>query len=196
MSFLNPCINPELPLTNSIEETELRTTVDKNKQTALSNDVGKETAMPHYQNTNKRQERLDSSRAVNEYNNDDLFLNRKTSSTPKPLSTEDEETLPLSDVCLTWAVTADDVWCTKTTERENGRQNDETTVWRAIDRIREHIIQLNQTNDETTVWRAIERNREDIIQLNQMIRKELEDVTSKYKQIKTRLGAQINRKRI
>jgi len=52
--------------------------------------------MPYYQNTNKRQERLDSSgREVNEYNNDDLFLNTKTSSTPKPLSTEDEETLPL-----------------------------------------------------------------------------------------------------
>ena len=45
MSFLNSRINPELPLTNSIEETELRTTVGKNKQTALNHDMGKETAM-------------------------------------------------------------------------------------------------------------------------------------------------------
>ena len=82
-------------MTNSIEETELRTTVDKNKQTALNHDVGKETAITYYQNTNKRQERLDSSTAVNEYSNDDLFLNRKPFSSPKPLSTEDEETLPL-----------------------------------------------------------------------------------------------------
>ena len=97
MSYLNPCINPELPLTNSIEVTELRTTVDKNKQTPLNHDVEKETAMPYYQNTNNRQESLDSSAVVNKDSYDDLLPNRKTSPTPKPLSrtTEDEETLPL-----------------------------------------------------------------------------------------------------
>ena len=97
MSFLYPCINPELPLQNSTEDTELRTTVDKNKQTALNHDVGKETAITYYENTNKRQERLDSSTEVNEDSYDDLLPNRKTSPTPKHLSrtTEDEETLPL-----------------------------------------------------------------------------------------------------
>ena len=97
MAFLNSRINPELPLTNSIEDTELRTTVDKNNQTALNHDMGKETAMTDSQNTNKCQERLDSSTAVKEYGTDDLFLNRKTTPAPKPLSrtTEGEETLPL-----------------------------------------------------------------------------------------------------
>ena len=84
-------------MTSSIEETELRTTVDKNKQTALNHDGGKETAITYYRNTNKRQERLDSSTAVKEYGTDDLFLNRKTTPAPKLLSwtTEDEETIPL-----------------------------------------------------------------------------------------------------
>ncbi|XP_074631767.1 uncharacterized protein LOC141890249 [Acropora palmata] len=97
MSFLNCRINPELPLTNSIEETELRTTVDNNKQTALNHDMEKDTAMTDSQNTNKCQERLDSSTAVEEYGTDDLFLNRKTIPAPKLRSwtTEDKETLPL-----------------------------------------------------------------------------------------------------
>ena len=82
---------------NSIEETELRTTVGKNKQTALSHDMGKETAMTDSQNTKKCQERLDSSTAVKEYGTDDLFLNRETTPAPKLRSwtTEDKETLPL-----------------------------------------------------------------------------------------------------
>ena len=82
---------------NSIEETELRTTVGKNKQTALNHDMGKETAMTDSQNTNKCQERLDSSTAVKEYGTDDLFLNRKTTPAPKLRSwtTEDKETLLL-----------------------------------------------------------------------------------------------------
>ena len=82
-------------MTSSIEETELRTTVDKNKQTALYHYVGKETAMTDSQNTNKCQERLDSSSAVKDYGTDDLFLSRKTTPAPKLLSwtTEDEETL-------------------------------------------------------------------------------------------------------
>ena len=84
MSFLNCRINPELPLTNSIEETELRTPVGKNKQTDS-------------QNTKKCQERLDSSTAVKEYGTDDMFLNRETTPAPKLRSwtTEDKETLPL-----------------------------------------------------------------------------------------------------
>ena len=84
-------------MTNSIEETELRTTVDNNKQTALNHDMEKDTAMTDSQNTNKCQERLDSSTAVEEYGTDDLFLNRKTIPAPKLRSwtTEDKETLPL-----------------------------------------------------------------------------------------------------
>ena len=95
MSLLNCRINPELPLTNSIEETELRTTVGKNKQTALNHDMGKETAI--FKSTNKCLERLDSSTAVKEYGANDLFLKKKTNPAPKLLSwtTEGEETLPL-----------------------------------------------------------------------------------------------------
>ncbi|XP_015763897.1 PREDICTED: macrophage scavenger receptor types I and II-like [Acropora digitifera] len=50
-----------------------------------------------------------------------------------------------------------------------GLKKNETAVWRAIERIREDINQLNQTNNETTVWRKIERIREEITQLNQTI---------------------------
>lgn len=51
--------------------------------------------MTDSQNTNKCQERLDSSTAVKDYGTDDLFLSRKTTPAPKLLSwtTEDEETL-------------------------------------------------------------------------------------------------------
>ena len=52
--------------------------------------------MTDSQNTNKCQERLDSSTAVKEYGTDYLLPNRKTAPTPKLLSwtTEEKETLP------------------------------------------------------------------------------------------------------
>ena len=96
MSFLNSSINPELSLTNSIQETELKTTFGSNMQTALNHDEGKETAARDSLNTNEGQDRHDSIRAVKECSTDDLFLNRKTTPSPKVLSwtTEEKETLP------------------------------------------------------------------------------------------------------
>ena len=96
MSFLKSSINPGLPLTNSIEETELKTTFGTNMQTALNHDKGRETAARDSLSTNKGQDRHDSITAVKEYSTDDLFLNRKNTPTPKLLSwtTEEKETLP------------------------------------------------------------------------------------------------------
>ena len=99
MSFLNSRINPELPLTNSMGEIELKTTFGKNKQTTLNHDMGKEIVMTDTQNTDERQERFDSITAFKEFSTDDLLLNRKTTPTPKLLSCtsdpEEKETLPL-----------------------------------------------------------------------------------------------------
>ncbi|XP_067028758.1 uncharacterized protein [Acropora muricata] len=181
MSFLNCRINPELPLTNSNEETELRTPVGENAQTALNHDMGKETAMTDSQNTKKCQERLHSSTAVKEYGTDDLFLNKETTPAPKSRSwtTEDKETLPLVScrhhrgdrvillvLCLMCAAALGlsllmlfgvlRPYCPPDTKIEGkcstsdsnqitGLKNDETTVWRKIERIRKEIIQLNQT---------------------------------------------------
>ena len=96
MSFLNSSINPELSLTNSIEETVLKTTFGSNTQTALNHDKGKETSARDSLNTNEGQDRHDSITAVKECSTDDLFLNRKTTPSPKVLSwtTEEKETLP------------------------------------------------------------------------------------------------------
>ncbi|XP_067028699.1 macrophage scavenger receptor types I and II-like [Acropora muricata] len=64
-------------------------------QTALNHDKGKETAARDYLNTNEGQDRRDSTTAVKECSTDDLFLNRKTTPSPKVLSwnTEEKETL-------------------------------------------------------------------------------------------------------
>ena len=96
MSYLKSRINPQLPLTNSIGETEPKTKFGKTKQTALNHEIGKETAMTDSQNTNECQERLDSI-TVKEKSTDDLLLNTKTTPTPKLLSwtTEEKETLSL-----------------------------------------------------------------------------------------------------
>ena len=96
MSFLNSRINPQLPLTNSIVKPELKITFGKTKQTAFNHDMGKKTARRDSQNTNERQERIDST-TVKEYTTDDLLLNRKATPTPKLLSwtTEEKETLTL-----------------------------------------------------------------------------------------------------
>ena len=96
MSFLNSHINLQLPLTNSVGETELKTTFRKTKPAALNHDMGKETARRDSQNTNKCQERLNSI-TVKEYSTDDLLLNTKTTPTLKRLSwtTEEKGTLPL-----------------------------------------------------------------------------------------------------
>ena len=101
MSYLKSRINPELPLTNSTEETTFdknETSLGKCKRTAWNHDMEKKTAMTDSQNTNECHERLDSITAK-EYNTDDLtvFLNRKTTPTLKRLSwtTEEKETLPL-----------------------------------------------------------------------------------------------------
>ncbi|XP_044163355.1 uncharacterized protein LOC122947818 [Acropora millepora] len=175
MSLLNCRINPELPLMNS---TELRTTVGKNKQTALNHDMGKETAMIDFQSTNKCLGRLDSSTAVKEYGTNDLFLKKKTNPAPKLLSwtTEGEETLPLVScrhhggdkalllvLCLMCAAALglsllmlfgvlrqpdakiEGKCSTSDSNQITGLKNDQTTVWRAIERIREDIKQLNQT---------------------------------------------------
>ena len=91
-----PRINPQRPLTNSIVKPELMTMFGKTKRTALSHNMGKETARRDSQNTNECQESLDSI-PVKEYSIDDLLLNRKTTPTRKLLSwtTEEKETLPL-----------------------------------------------------------------------------------------------------
>ncbi|XP_067028660.1 macrophage scavenger receptor types I and II-like isoform X5 [Acropora muricata] len=95
MSYLKSRINPELPLTNSTEETTFEkneTLLGKSKRTAWNHDTEKKTAMIDSQNTNECHERLDSITAK-EYNTDDLtvFLNRKTTPTLKRLSWTTEE---------------------------------------------------------------------------------------------------------
>jgi len=99
MSFLNSRIKPQLPLTNSIVKPELKTTFHETKPTVLNPDMGKKTARRDCQNTMQHQHSLYSITRVKEYSTDDLtvFVNRKTTPTPKLVSwtTEEKEPLPL-----------------------------------------------------------------------------------------------------
>ena len=99
MSFLNSRIKPQLPLTNSIVKPELKTTFHETKPTVLNPDMGKKTARRDFQNSMQHQHSLYSITRVKEYSTDDLtvFVNRKTTPTPKLVSwtTEEKEALPL-----------------------------------------------------------------------------------------------------
>ncbi|XP_029187418.2 uncharacterized protein LOC114954885 isoform X1 [Acropora millepora] len=217
MSFLNSRIKPQLPLTNSIVKPELKTTFHETKPTVLNPDMGKKTARRDFQNTMQHQHSLYSITRVKEYSTDDLkvFVNRKTTPTPKLVSwtTEEKEALPLVRsrnhrgdrvlllvLCLMCAaalglsllmlfgVLRPHCPPDSKIESNTSASNASETVARdslLSKNIREFKEQVI-TGLKTTQKEMSEELAKMLRNHSEMIRKELEDIKSKYEQIKAK----------